>query len=77
MKPYPLVEDLVRPALRVAMPRAPRLVAPGSTMHLVARCNNREFSFTTPGAKGTGHLSRAKSRISLERGFNSLSTSTG
>jgi len=26
MKPYPLVSDLREPALRVAMPRAPRLV---------------------------------------------------
>ena len=48
MKTYSLVEDLVRPASRVAMPRAPRLVTPGSTVHVVARCNNREFSFTTP-----------------------------
>ncbi len=29
------------------MPRAPRVVAPGGTMHVVARCNNREFYFTT------------------------------
>jgi hypothetical protein len=28
------------------MPRAPRLYAPGSTMHVVARCNNREFYCT-------------------------------
>jgi hypothetical protein len=28
MKPYPLVDDLLEPALRVATPRAPRLVAP-------------------------------------------------
>ena len=47
MKPYPLVEDLVRPVLRVGMPRAPRVVVPGSTVHVVARCNNREFYFTT------------------------------
>jgi len=47
VKPYPLVEDLVGPALRVRMPRAPRVVAPGGTMHVVARCNNREFYFTT------------------------------
>ena len=43
VKPYPLVEDLVRPVLGVAMPRAPRVVAPGGTIHVVARCNNREF----------------------------------
>ena len=48
MKPYPLVEDLLRPLRRVAMPRAPRLVAPGGTVHVVARCNNREFYLTTP-----------------------------
>ena len=47
MKPYPLVDDLVRPVLRVGMPRALRLNAPGGTMHVVGRCNNREFSFTT------------------------------
>jgi hypothetical protein len=48
VKPYPLVNDIAEPALRVAMPRAPRLVAPGGTVHVVSRCNNREFSFTTP-----------------------------
>jgi len=37
----------VRPALRVGMPRAPRVVAPGGTVHVAARCNNREFYFTT------------------------------
>jgi putative transposase len=47
MKPYPRVADLVPPALRVRMPRAPRVVAPGGTVHVVARCNNREFYFTT------------------------------
>jgi len=35
-------EDAVRPALQVAMPRLPRLYAPEGTMHMVARCNNRE-----------------------------------
>ena len=29
MKPYPLVEDLVRPVLRVGMPRVARLMAAG------------------------------------------------
>jgi putative transposase len=48
VKPYLPVDELIRPVLRVAMPRAPRLAAPGSTMHVVARCNNREFYFTTP-----------------------------
>jgi hypothetical protein len=28
---------------QVAMPRAGRLYAPGGTVHVVARCNNREF----------------------------------
>ena len=46
MKRYPVVDDLFRPVLRVAMPRAPRLVAPGGTVHVVARCNNREFYFS-------------------------------
>jgi len=32
-----LVNDLVRPVLRVGMPRAPRLIAPGGTMHVMAR----------------------------------------
>ncbi len=48
MKPYPLAEELLPPVLRVAMPRAARLSAPGGTMHVVARCNKREFYFTTP-----------------------------
>jgi hypothetical protein len=39
LKPYPLGDDLCEPALRVAMLRALRLVAPGSTMHVVARGN--------------------------------------
>ena len=37
-----------RPVLQVAMPRPPRLYAPGGTVHVVARCNNWEFYFTTP-----------------------------
>jgi len=45
MKKYPLVEDLGRPVPRVAMPRAPRMQVPGGTMHVVVRCNNREFCF--------------------------------
>ncbi len=43
---YPLADELLTPVLRVRMPRAPRLVAPGGTIHVVARCNNREFYFT-------------------------------
>lgn len=30
------------------MPRAPRLHESGGTVHVVARCNNRELSFTAP-----------------------------
>ena len=47
VKHYPLVEDLLRPVLRVAMPRAARVVVPGGSMHVVVRCNNREFYLTT------------------------------
>ena len=45
---YPLAADVAVPATRVAMPRLPRLHAPGSTVHVVGRCNNGEFCFTTP-----------------------------
>jgi putative transposase len=45
---YPLAADVTTPAGRVAMPRLPRLHAPGETVHVVGRCNNREFCFTTP-----------------------------
>jgi len=45
VKKYPRVGTLDRPLPRVAMPRAPRLQVPGGTMHVVARCNNREFCF--------------------------------
>ena len=48
MKSYPLVSDRLEPVLRLAMPRAPRQVVPGGTLHGVARCNNRECSFMTP-----------------------------
>ena len=37
-----------RPVLQIAMPRSPRIYAPGGTMHVVARCNNREFYFAAP-----------------------------
>ncbi len=47
MSAYPVAEDLLRPVLRVAMPRAMRVYAPGSTVHVVVRCNNREFYFKT------------------------------
>lgn len=48
MTSYPQTADLLRPLGRVRMPRAPRLYAPEATVHVVARCNNREFSVTTP-----------------------------
>jgi putative transposase len=42
-KPYPLTQDALEVPARVEMPRARRIYAPGSTMHVVVRCNNREF----------------------------------
>lgn len=48
MERYPLAADVVARVGRVAMPRLPRLHAPGCTVHVVGRCNNREFCFTTP-----------------------------
>jgi putative transposase len=48
MSRYRLAQDLRPPLHRVAMPRAPRLVAPGGTVHVVSRCNNGEFCFRTP-----------------------------
>jgi hypothetical protein len=36
MKPYPIVEELLGPILRLAMPRAARLSAAGRTVHVVA-----------------------------------------
>jgi hypothetical protein len=36
VKPYPLIDEIIRPLLRVGMPRAPRLNAPGGTVHVVA-----------------------------------------
>ena len=45
---YPLAADVATPAGRGAMPRLPRLHAPGGTVHVVGRCNNREFCCTTP-----------------------------
>ena len=38
-------DGAVRPVLQIAMPRLPRIYAPRGTMHVVARCNNREFYF--------------------------------
>jgi putative transposase len=47
VKAYPVVQDILGPVRQVAMPRAMRVYAPGGTMHVVARCNNREFYFRT------------------------------
>jgi putative transposase len=47
MTAYPAADELLGPVLRVRMPRAPRVVAPGGTIHVVSRCNNREFHVTT------------------------------
>ena len=47
-KPYAQEAERRAPVRRVAMPRAPRLYGPEATAHVVARCNNREFYFTTP-----------------------------
>jgi REP element-mobilizing transposase RayT len=40
-------EENTSPA-SVAMPRVPRLVVPGATLHVVARCNHRAFEVITP-----------------------------
>jgi REP-associated tyrosine transposase len=48
MQEYSTPDAILGPVLRVAMPRAPRLYAPGVTVHVVARCNNREFYIVTP-----------------------------
>ena len=55
------------PILRAAMPRAPRLVAPGSTMHVVARGNgeilqiaNVEFGIADWRAVTQRHSLRAE-----------------
>ena len=49
-KPYPQVDDLLRPGHQGPdAPAAPRgSMSPGGTVHVVARCNNREFYFTAP-----------------------------
>ena len=55
-KPMTIYPDVPpRSVLQIAMPRAPRISAPGETVHVVARCNNREFYFTAPEEfKGKG-----------------------
>ncbi len=47
MVQYTGTDNLLRNFLQIAMPRAPRIYAPGITVHVVARCNNREFYFRT------------------------------
>jgi len=47
VKAYPLGDALLAPVLRGAMPRVPWLVLPSAIIHVVSRCNNREFAFTT------------------------------
>ncbi len=37
-----------RSVRQIAMPCSSRLYSPGATMHVVARCNNREFYFDAP-----------------------------
>ncbi|HSB68081.1 MAG TPA: hypothetical protein VLT62_01930 [Candidatus Methylomirabilis sp.] len=41
----PLAGDFARPRGRFAVPRRPRLEMPGSTVHGIGRCDNREFCF--------------------------------
>ena len=41
MKPYPLVDDFVRPVLQVAVPRVPRLMAPGGAAQELKPCHRR------------------------------------
>ncbi len=48
MTTYRQIGDTLRPVLQIAMPRLPRIYSPGATMHVVARCNNREFYFAAP-----------------------------
>jgi hypothetical protein len=44
---YSEKDHALRPFLQIAMPRPPRIYAPGGTMHVVARFNNREFQFSS------------------------------
>jgi hypothetical protein len=47
-RPYAQPAERLAPVRRVAMPRATRLYAPDATVHVVARCSNREFAVTAP-----------------------------
>jgi hypothetical protein len=64
MKAYRLADDLVQPLRRVAMPRSPRVVEPGGTVHVIARCNHR-------AGKDVRRLSRDMLLISRETPRNS------
>ncbi len=46
---YAETEGILKAALQIAMPRSPRIYAPGGTVHVVARCNNRDFYFHSDG----------------------------
>jgi putative transposase len=73
MKPYPLGGELREPALRGALPRTPRLGAPGGTGHGVDRCKNREVSFPT-AEEFALRLAHLRERIRTSAGIRSAST---
>ena len=54
VKPYPLVDDIIRPVLRVGMPRAPRLNAPGGHRARGGPVRPRGRSFATPADRLVG-----------------------
>ena len=45
-------DGAVQPVLQIAMPRLPRLYAPGGTMHVVSQFDKREFYFGAPEVGG-------------------------
>jgi len=49
---YQVLGEVMDPARRVPMPRAPRLHAPGDTAHAMAPCNNRKFPWITAENSG-------------------------
>lgn len=57
-------DDSLRPILQIAMPRVPRIYAPGETVHVVARCNNREFYFTAQEYNLAGRLIKETNSLS-------------
>jgi hypothetical protein len=62
----------LRNTLQITMPRAPRLYAPGGTMHVVARCNNQEFYFTTPEGSKYSWTICGKWPMPMRSAFNSF-----